>query len=490
MFVRNKTTMRAFLLFVLISFSLIANAQDAVLKGRAMADSAAVPYASVVIIGTKTGTRTDSAGYYEIKNLNAGTFKVTVSSVSYESRRQTVKLTSGQTTILNVSLKPYDSKLNEVVITGVSRATELRKNPVPVAVMSKVNIESKVSTNIIESIVKGVPGVNAVTTGPNISKPFIRGLGYNRVLTLYDGIRQEGQQWGDEHGIEIDAYGLGRVEVVKGPASLTYGSDALAGVINLIPDTRQDSIGFKSDFTTEFHSNNGMVGNSLGFGFNTGNWKYSLRGTFKAAHDYRNPIDGYVYNTGFREVNLTGIARTDKKWGYAQIAATLYNNSQEIPDGSRDSLTRRFTKQVSENDDIKNRPLVTDDELRTYTLAPLRQSIKHYRLYGQSQFKVGEGSVNLMAGLQQNIRREFLHPSDFNQASLDIILNTLNYEARYNLPVFSGIESTIGVNGFYQTNRNQNGTTFPIPDYNLFDIGTYIFAKKSFGKVDVSGGVR
>jgi iron complex outermembrane receptor protein len=164
--------------------------------------------------------------------------------------------------------------------------------------------------------------------------------------------------------------------------------------------------------------------------------------------------------------------------GYLQIAATLYDNQQEIPDGSRDSLSRRFTKQVSEDDDIKNRPLVTDDELSTYKIAPLKQSIKHYRLYAQTQFKVGEGSINLLTGLQQNIRREFLHPSDAGQASLDIILNTLNYEARYNLPVFSGFETTIGANGFYQTNRNQDATTFPIPDYNLFDIGTYIFAKK------------
>ncbi|RVU01954.1 TonB-dependent receptor [Mucilaginibacter limnophilus] len=482
--------MRSLLLFMLICFPIITNAQDAVLKGKVVADGMPVPYASVLISGTKTGTRTDSAGYYELKGIKPGIHKVTFSSISFESQRHTVIITGTQTTVLNISLKPYSSNLNEVVITGVSRATELRKNPVPVAVMSKTSIEAKVSTNIIESIVKGVPGVNAVTTGPNISKPFIRGLGYNRVLTLYDGIRQEGQQWGDEHGIEIDAYGLGRVEVVKGPASLTYGSDALAGVINLIPDIRQDSTGFKGDFTTEYHSNNGMTGNSLGLGYNTGNWRYSLRGTFKAAHDYRNPVDGYVYNTGFREMNFTGIARTDKKWGYAQIAATLYNNNQEIPDGSRDSLTRRFTKQVSEDDDIKNRPLVTDEELRAYTLAPLRQSIKHYRLYGQSQFKIGQGSAYLMTGLQRNIRREFLHPSDINQASLDIILNTLNYEARYNLPSFSDIESTIGVNGFYQTNRNQNGTTFPIPDYNLFDIGTYIFAKKSFGKVDVSGGVR
>lgn len=79
---------------------------------------------------------------------------------------------------------------------------------------------------------KNVPGLNAVKTGSNISKPFIRGLGYNRVLTLYDGIRQEGQQWGDEHGIEVDAYNMDHAEVIKGPASLMYGSDALAGVVS------------------------------------------------------------------------------------------------------------------------------------------------------------------------------------------------------------------------------------------------------------------
>jgi iron complex outermembrane receptor protein len=103
------------------------------------------------------------------------------------------------------------------VVTGVSRATELRSNPVPIAVMTKSEIDQNVNNNIIDAIIKGIPGVTAVTTGPNISKPFIRGLGYNRVLTLYDGIRQEGQQWGDEHGIEIDQYGIARAEVIKGP---------------------------------------------------------------------------------------------------------------------------------------------------------------------------------------------------------------------------------------------------------------------------------
>jgi len=101
--------------------------------------------------------------------------------------------------------------------------------------MDRINIDQNLSTNIIDAIAKTLPGISAVTTGPNISKPFIRGLGFNRVLTLYDGVRQEGQQWGDEHGIEVDGYGVAKIEVVKGPASLSYGSDALAGVVNLIP---------------------------------------------------------------------------------------------------------------------------------------------------------------------------------------------------------------------------------------------------------------
>ena len=148
--------------------------------------------------------------------------------------------------------------LNEIIVTGVTRTTTVRKNPVPISILTKKEMSTHLNTNLIDAITKSIPGVSAVTTGPNISKPFIRGLGYNRVLTLYDGVRQEGQQWGDEHGIEVDQYGIGRVEVVKGPASLTYGSDALAGVVNMIPDLPGGEDGkLKGNFLTEYQSNNG-----------------------------------------------------------------------------------------------------------------------------------------------------------------------------------------------------------------------------------------
>jgi iron complex outermembrane receptor protein len=483
--------MKNIILIYLLLLSSVSFAQTGSINGRITSGSELVPFATVTLAGTTIGTTTNIKGYYTIKNIAPASYEVVFTAIGYETEKLNITVQPGLPAVAHANLKESSSKLNEVVVTGVSRATELRRNPVPIAVMTKKEMNENVNNNIIDAIVKGVPGVNAVTTGPNISKPFIRGLGYNRVLTLYDGIRQEGQQWGDEHGIEIDQYGINRAEVIKGPASLTYGSDAIAGVINLIPSfTNTENQKLKGDYIADYHTNNGMLGTSLGLSYKNNDWKYVFRTTGKMAHDYRNRIDGLVYNTGFREFNLTGMARVDKKWGYSQIAATLYDNQQEIPDGSKDSLTRRFTKQVAEGDNIKNRPIVSDDELRTYSITPLHQHIQHYRIYSNNQFKLGDGSLGASLGLQQSIRREYNHPTMPAQAGLYVVLNTLNYDVKYNLPIMAGIETTIGVNGMYQDNRSKSGTDFPIPDYNLFDAGAYLFVKKSLGRIDISGGIR
>lgn len=482
-------------IFTLLFLLLLVNtayAQQGNLKGAITnRDGRPVQFANIAVPALHTGAVADQRGVFNIQSIPAGTYEVKVSMIGYQTIQLKKTIVAGQTILLNVLLEEDLSKLEEVVVTGVSRATAARKNPIPIAVIGKREMNMNVNNNIIDAIIKGVPGVSAVTTGPNISKPFIRGLGYNRVLTLFDGVRQEGQQWGDEHGIEIDQYGIGRAEVVKGPASLTYGSDALAGVINMIPDIPELTTGkLQGSFLTDYHSNNGMVGSSLGLAYRQNDWKFVARATAKAAHNYRNNVDGFVYGTAFREYNLTALASVDKSWGRSQFGATLYDNTQEIPDGSRDSLTRKFTKQVKEDDDIKDRPLVPDNELRSYSINPLHQHIQHYRLYNHTKWNVGNGDINTMIGVQQSIRREYNHPEMPAQPGLYVVLNTLNYDVRYNLPALSGVETTVGVNGMYQSNKSKNGTDFPIPDYNLFDIGAFVFAKKSFGKIDVSGGVR
>ncbi|MDQ2792646.1 MAG: TonB-dependent receptor [Bacteroidota bacterium] len=450
-----------------------------------------VPFASVAVPTLGQGTTADESGRFALPGLPAGAQKLLVSAVGYAVATPSLTLPTEKPLV--VRLVAEGQTLGEVVVTGVGRATEIRRSPVPIAALSGREIRLNANSNAIDAAVRGIPGLSAVTTGPNISKPFIRGLGYNRVLTMFNGLRQEGQQRGDEHGIEVDGYGVDRVEVVKGPASLLYGSDAVAGVVNLLPALPKGPAGeLHGEALTEYQSVNGLLGNSLAFNYQKNGFQASGRGSHRLARDYQNAVDGRVYNTGFAETQFTGMVGLKKDWGGVHLWLTSYDNRQEIPDGSRDSLSRRFTRQVFEanTDDITNRPLVSDAELRSYQIAGLRQRIRHYRAFATSELHLGTGELRLLLGVQQNHRQEFNHPTATNQPGLDLQLTTLNYQASYLPAPVRGYELTVGANGMRQHNQPLNATDFPIPPYRLFDLGGFGVLKKRFGALELTGGLR
>jgi len=476
-----------------IALACAANAQTASITGKIVSDGKPLAFAIVGIIRTGFGATTDSSGFYIIKNIPQGNYLLRASSIGFHDFEKQITIKSGENILLNITLTANTSTLNEVVVTGVSRATLIRENPISIISISPKAIQQTNESNIIDVLVKNAPGLTAVKTGPNISKPFIRGLGYNRVLTLYDGIRQEGQQWGDEHGIEVDAYDIDKAEVIKGPASLMYGSDALAGVVSLFPFIPNNNDGkLHGKLTSEYQTNNNLIGNGLRLDYSNEHFLFTVRGSYRIAKNYRNPIDGRVYNTNFDEKNLSALIGYKSNKGFSHFNVTLYDNLQGIPDGSRDSLTRKFTKQIYEggNDDIKTRPVVSDAELNSYQLSPLHQHIQHYRIYTHNFYQIGNGDIDFLFALQQNIRREYNHPTMPEQAGMYVRLNTLNYGLRYNAPKFANIEISIGINGLLQNNKSLNATEFPIPDYNLYDGGMYAYAKWKYNKWSVSGGIR
>jgi len=481
--------MKKLLLFLLLLPTLAA-AQA--LRGTVQdAAGHAVPFASVAVPALGQGTTADAAGTFVLAGLPAGEHRLQVSAVGYEAAAPRVVVPLARP--LTIKLQASAADLAEVVVTGVGRATELRRSPVPIATLGQRELRLNASTNAIDAAVRGVPGLSAVTTGPNISKPFIRGLGYNRVLTLFNGLRQEGQQWGDEHGIEVDAYGVDRVEVVKGPASLLYGSDAVAGVVNLLPALPTGPSGeLHGEALAEYQSVNGLLGQSVALNYQKNGLQTSFRASHRLARDYRNAVDGRVYNTGFRELTLTGMVGVQKAWGGAHLWLTTYDNHQEIPDGSRDSLSRAFTRQVLEadKDDVKNRPVVSGQELRSYATGDLRQHIRHYRAFASGERKLGGGELRLLGGVQQNHRQEFNHPTAPAQPGLDLRLTTASYDARYLLPAWHGLELTAGANGMSQLNQHLRATDFPIPAYRLFDLGGFGVAKKKLGPLELTGGLR
>jgi iron complex outermembrane recepter protein len=440
--------------------------------------------ATIYFPDLKTGTATDTSGVYKIINLPKMTTLLQVGFVGYKTIIRKVDLSVTKT--MDFAMEQAIAEINEVVVTGSSRSTEIKRNPVPMTTLDRKELQQNLNNNIIDAIAK-LPGVSAVTTGPNVSKPFIHGLGYNRVLTLFDGVRQEGQQWGDEHGVEIDENAVDRIEVIKGPSSLTYGSDALAGVVNLLPAFPVPDGVTQGHIVTNYQTNNGLYEASATLAGNTKGLVWGSTASHKQATNYQNKYDGRVYGTAFNETDLSGYIGLNKKWGYSHLNFSVFDDLQEIPDGSRDSTTRKFTKQITDEDTFS--PIVTNSELNSYSIATLHQHVQHYKLYSSNNFILGEGKLRLILGYQQNIRREFSHPEYPDIAGLYLTLNTFTYDARYSLPEYKGWEATIGINGMYQNNTNK-GTEFIIPDYNLFDFGPFVFVKKTFEKLDISGGIR
>lgn len=447
----------------------------------------AIPYAAISIPDLHVHTTSDSAGKYHFEKLPAATYQVQISTLGYKTFSKVITVKGA--TVINFELDESTTELAEVVVTGSSKAIEIKQSPVSIASVNKQYLTTNLSTNIIDAIAK-IPGVSAVTTGPNISKPVIRGLGFNRILTLFDGMRQEGQQWGDEHGIEMDNYAFDRIEIIKGPASLMYGSDALAGVVNLIPNQPGLENKVSGNVTTEYQTNNGMFGGSAFVTGNKNSFEWGARLSQRTAKDFQNPIDARVYNTAFRQTDANGFVGVHQKWGGSHLRVSLFDNLQEIPDGSRDSLSRNFTKQITEADIF--RPVVGNSELNSYNISVLHQRVQHYRAYLKNNFFFKNSRLDANVGFQRSIRREFSHPEEPYQdvAGLYLQLNSFTYDIKFFIPEFRNWETVVGVNGMYQVNDATKGTEFLIPSYNQFDIGGFATIKKDFGKLNLAGGVR
>jgi iron complex outermembrane receptor protein len=450
-------------------------------------DRQPIPNATIAIPDLHLFITSDSLGGYHLEKIPAATYQVQVNMLGFKSFSKVINISGA--TIGNFELDESTTELAEVVVTGSSKAIEIKKTPISIVSVSKQYLTTNLSTNIIDAIAK-VPGVTAITTGPNVSKPVIRGLGFNRILTLFDGMRQEGQQWGDEHGIEMDSYAFDRIEIIKGPASLMYGSDALAGVVNLIPNQPAAEDKISGSVTTEYQTNNGMFGGSAFVTGNKNGLEWGARISQRIAKDFQNPIDGRVYNTGFKVTDVNSFLGVHKKWGGSHLRLSLFDNLQEIPDGSRDSLSRSFTKQITEANAF--RPIVTDTDLNSYNIGVAHQRVQHYRAYLKNSFFFTKSRLDANIGFQRSVRREFSHPEEPYQdvAGLYLQLNTLTYDVKYFIPEFSEWETVVGANGMYQVNDVTKGTEFVIPSYSQFDIGGFGTIKKDFGKLSLSGGAR
>ena len=363
-------------------------------------------------------------------------------------------------------------ELKQVVVTGPTGAVKMQDMSMPAGIVDRNSLRMTPATNIVDAVAK-LPGVAQVSTGSGISKPVIRGLGYNRVVVVADGVRQEGQQWGDEHGVEIDGNAVSSVEVLKGPASLLYGSDALAGVLKLNTDPVVPLGKMRLNVNTEYHSNSGLVNYSFNYGGNKQGWAWNIRYGDKFAHAYKTPGDGYVPNTQFRERALSGMLGVNKTWGHTRLIGSYFHVTPSIAEGERDPQTGELEQPYA--------------DAKTYHHGLPYQQVYHYKAVLDNAVYLGEGRFNAVLAYQQNRRQEFEEPDEYG---LYIKLHTVNYNIHYvTRRLGEDWRITSGVSGMWQRSLNE-GDEFLIPDYSLFDFGAFVTTTANVGRWALNGGLR
>lgn len=378
-------------------------AQKASLQGKVTdaVDGSPVVGASIYFPLLKQGTVTNEEGFYRIDDLPAVKTTIQVSYVGHLTIIETIDLRTVHEQ--DFMLQENNAMLKEVVVTGLTGNARADHSPAPVSVVAPYILQSTSSTNIIDAVARQ-PGVDQITTGSGISKPVIRGLGYNRIVTVNDGIRQEGQQWGDEHGIEVDAQTVHSVEILKGPASLMYGSDAMAGVLVLHEYPVVPLGQMAATVGGEFQTNNSLWDYTVDFAGNKGGVVWNGRWSQKGASEYENKRDGKVWGSQFKERAFTDMLGLNRRWGYSHLKFSTYHIKPGLVEGERDEET--------------------DALLRSQAY----QKIYHHKVVLDNSFIFGDGSLKAVLGYQQNRRKEF---EEADELGLDFRLHTINYDVHY-----------------------------------------------------------
>ncbi len=478
-------SMQFFFLFTLIFSSFFCLGQYAI-RGTVRDTKAhdPIPGASVYIPDLKKGTLTDAEGKFNLDNLPRGRFLLQFKFLGYGTAVKLIDV--GRDVDVDIALNSSAVELSEIVISGISHTTELKKNPIPIATLDREWLNKNASINMIENIAHE-PGVYQVSTGVAISKPIIRGLGSNRIITIYDGVRQEGQQWGDEHGIEIDEFSVDRAEIIKGAGSLLYGSDGLGGVINFLSSNPVPEGSIETRLISNFQSNNGMFANSI---MNTGNEKgfnWLGRASHKSANTYRNDYDGYVFNSGFNETNFGLSAGLNKSWGSSQLSFSSFNQKVGLVEGVRDDQGK-FLRSININGSAEEVPL-SDDESKTSPISIPNQNIEHQKLSSTTSLYYRETKLQINLGYQKNVRKEYGDVLTPDVPDLFFDLKTASYNVTIFLPAFRKWDISFSTSGMKQQNKNR-GLEFTIPAYTMLDGGAVLFAKRNFNSLDIAGGLR
>lgn len=489
------------LMFISMLFAYSSAQHDNDLTGKIVNETdSPLAGASISVNYGEYFTISGSDGYFQIPG-GSDSLRISVSYIGYEIFNEWVEKPESSS-ILEIRLKPGNYYLEGISVVSDIAAMVRKEETIPTEVADRRFISMNRGGSLMSSV-NSIPGVSSIDIGSGHSKPLVRGLGFNRVVVMDQGIRHEAQQWGADHGLEIDQYAVDRIEVVKGPASVMYGSDAIGGVIRIHQDAIPAAGTLKGNIEVSAKSNNKLLGGSAFMSGRSSNLFFTTRFTMADYADYRIPADsveiysylvplhkGRLRNTAGSEMNFHASAGIIKSGFTARLSASRVSSKGGFFANAHGLEPRRVDALVYDRSDRD-------------VLFP-SQEVSHFKLTATTRFEKGIYTLESETGFQNNFRQEknnYVSHGYMPPEFPDNLKSPSYIEREFDKDIFSmnvrnylrlgkSHNLSIGLNSEYQVNGT-GGYAFIIPGFNQLNLGIYIYDKMKLGDMtNLHAGIR
>ncbi len=464
------------LLFCCICFQTIAQ-KTYQINGIVRNAKTLKPIEGANILSKKGYAISSKNGEFKLKNFINGTYSFKISHVGFKAKTIPVTINSEEKNI-TIYLNEATTTLNEIKVLGKSKKRKFKETPIVSQMVSKEFLKSNRENSLMQTLSK-IPGVSTINIGSGQSKPVIRGLGFNRVAVVQNGIKHEAQQWGNDHGLEIDQHGIENIQIIKGPASLLYGSDAIAGVVDIQPNKIPSLNSTKGEVNILGETNNDLLGISAGIATRKQNWFYRGRLTYRDYADYKVPADqinyeNYVFNLHENNLRNTAGNEADASFSFGFVGKNI---TTETVFSNVNAKNGFFAN--AHGLEVRTSSIDYDSSNRDVDL-PFHK-VNHFKITNNTTVNLENHTLHFDFGFQNNHREEHSEPvphgfmpTPLNPVERIFKKNTFTFNARDAFKPNYKHNMVVGLNVEYQDN-NIGGWGFLIPEYNRFTAGAFAY---------------
>ncbi|TRZ42862.1 TonB-dependent receptor [Robertkochia solimangrovi] len=463
-----------------LSICSLAMAQNTFnLEGSVLDAASKKPVTGATVLGETRYAVSDEYGHFNFDELPEGVYEFKVAHMGFADQTFTVVVKPGLQRVM-VYLETVSTALEAIELHGVSDRKESRTIPLVSESVNKDFLDKNRANSLMQTLEK-IPGVSTINIGSGQSKPVIRGLGFNRVAVVQNGIKHEAQQWGSDHGLEIDQYGIEAIQIIKGPASLMYGSDAIAGVVNIKPSLIPQQNTFEGEVNLLGETNNDLLGVSAGLQSRKEHWYYRGRFTYRDYGDFKVPTDRINYENYIFELHDHNLRNTAGKEANASFNLGYVSDNFKSETSISNVNTKNGFFANAHGLEVRTSSIDYDRSNRDIDLP--YHTVNHLKVTNSTTL-ITHGKTHVLhfdLGYQSNHREEHSEPVPHGYMpkpadSRERVFrkNTFSLNLNDKMSVLNRHELVAGFNLEYQHN-DIDGWGFLIPAYQRFSVGGFAY---------------